>query len=182
MKYDNSPFLNELREMGFFVADCSLSNYSATRLSLASSLNMDYLDGLGPDFIPQNKDETTLDPYILNSKVVAEFRARGYQIVAFETGYPFTDLVNADIHYSVTAKPYLAPYLTAFEVLALDNTIVSALKGNEAFVQALGIGFEFHDKYQRQQYILSKIPAIPTLPSPKICVYSPGDDPSTLYL
>jgi hypothetical protein len=98
---------------------------------------------------------------------VAEFREKGYQIVAFETGYPFTDLVNADVHYSVTAKPYLAPYLTAFEVLALDNTIVSALKGNPAFVDALGIGFEFHDKFQRQQYILSKVTSIPFLPSPK---------------
>lgn len=167
LKYDNSPFLNEIREMGFFVADCSLSNYSATRLSLASSLNMDYLDKLSNNIVPENKDETILDSYILNSKVVEKFRENGYQIVAFETGYPFTDLVNADIHFSVISKPYFAPYLTAFEVLAVENTIVSALKGNQDFARALGIGFEFSDKFQRQKFILSKIPSIPSIPGPK---------------
>ncbi len=167
LKYDNSPFLNEIRGMGFFVADCSLSNYSATRLSLASSLNMDYLDKLSNEIVPENKDETILDSYILNSKVVEKFREKGYQIVAFETGYPFTDMVNADIHFSVISKPYFAPYLTAFEVLAVENTIVSALKGNQDFARALGIGFEFSDKFQRQKFIISKIPSIPTIPGPK---------------
>jgi len=167
MKYDNSPFLDELRDMGFFVADCSLSNYSATRLSLASSLNMDYLNNLSTDFVPENKDETMLDPYILNNRVVELFREQGYKTVAFETGYPFTDLNNADYHFTVISRPYLAPYLTAFEVLAMNNSMVSMLEGNQAFTSALGIGFEFNDKYQRQKYILSKVPSVPELPSPK---------------
>jgi hypothetical protein len=167
MKYDNSPFLNELRDTGFFVADCSLSNYSATRLSLASTLNMDYLDNLSTDFVPENKDETMLDPYILNSRVVELFREQGYKTVAFETGYPFTDLINADYHFTVISRPYLAPYLTAFEVLAMKNSMVSLLEGNKGFNNALGIGFEFNDKYQRQKFILSKVPSVPELPSPK---------------
>lgn len=167
MKFDNSPFLNELRGMGFFVAKCSLSNYSATRLSLASSLNMDYLPNLSSNVVPQNTDETILDPLILNNKVVKTFREKGYQIVSFETGYPFTDLINADTHYTVISRPYLAPYLTAFEVLAMKNSIVALFEGNETLTRALGIGFEFNDKFQRQKFILDKIPSVPDLPSPK---------------
>src|SRR5512147_1082969 len=41
-KYDNSSFLNDLSDLGFYVARCSQSNYAQTHLSLASSLNMDF--------------------------------------------------------------------------------------------------------------------------------------------
>ena len=44
--YDNSEFLNSLRQRGFYVADCSQSNYAYTEFSLTSSLNYDYLDNL----------------------------------------------------------------------------------------------------------------------------------------
>jgi hypothetical protein len=42
--FDNSPFLDGLRQRGFYVADGSRANYPKTPLSLVSSLNMDYLD------------------------------------------------------------------------------------------------------------------------------------------
>jgi hypothetical protein len=42
--YDNSPFLDELRERGFYVAEHATANYLKTALSMASSRNMEYLD------------------------------------------------------------------------------------------------------------------------------------------
>jgi hypothetical protein len=42
--YDNSPFLDALRNRGFYVADGAYANYIKTPLSLVSSLNMEYLD------------------------------------------------------------------------------------------------------------------------------------------
>ncbi len=44
--YDNSQFIASLRQMGFYVADCSLTNYPATEVSLSSSLNMAYLQDI----------------------------------------------------------------------------------------------------------------------------------------
>ena len=44
--YDNSDFLNTLRDWGFYVADCSQSNYAQMQMSLASSLNFNYIDAL----------------------------------------------------------------------------------------------------------------------------------------
>src|SRR5215207_7405737 len=41
--YDSSAFLQELTSMGFYVAECSQSNYASTNLSLTSLLQMDYL-------------------------------------------------------------------------------------------------------------------------------------------
>ena len=48
--YDNSSFLNELTNLGFYVARCSQSNYAQTQLSLASALNLDYISELGGGF------------------------------------------------------------------------------------------------------------------------------------
>jgi hypothetical protein len=42
--FDNSEFLDFLRAKGFFVAADSQCNYPQTHMSLASSLNMDYID------------------------------------------------------------------------------------------------------------------------------------------
>lgn len=42
--YDNSPFLDELRSRGFYVAEHATANYLKTALSMISSRSMDYLD------------------------------------------------------------------------------------------------------------------------------------------
>lgn len=45
--YDNSGFIKELESRGFYVVENSYSNYPSTTLSLASFLNMKYLDMSG---------------------------------------------------------------------------------------------------------------------------------------
>ena len=42
--YDNSPFLDELRSRGFYIAEHATANYLKTALSMGSSRNMEYLD------------------------------------------------------------------------------------------------------------------------------------------
>lgn len=42
--YDNSEFINGLKQRGFYVAEQSYSNYPETNISLTSSLNMTYHD------------------------------------------------------------------------------------------------------------------------------------------
>jgi hypothetical protein len=57
--YDNVPFLQSLESRGFYVAECSQSNYGQTMLSLTSSLNFNYLDSLTSSLTP---DEDTRAP------------------------------------------------------------------------------------------------------------------------
>ena len=59
--YDNSDFLNALRDLGFTVSECSQSNYAQTQMSLASSLNFNYIDVLSDRFVPGSDDRTGLD-------------------------------------------------------------------------------------------------------------------------
>ncbi len=41
--FDNSAFISELKDIGFYTADCSFTNYPYTSGSMAATLNMDYL-------------------------------------------------------------------------------------------------------------------------------------------
>jgi hypothetical protein len=43
--YDNTPFLDELRKRGFYIADDSTANYLKTAPSVESARNLAYLDG-----------------------------------------------------------------------------------------------------------------------------------------
>jgi len=67
--YDNSEFLNSLRGLGFYVADCAQSNYAQTQMSLSSALNFNYIDALSDRFMPGSDDRTGLDVLIRHSVV-----------------------------------------------------------------------------------------------------------------
>ncbi len=124
--FDNAPFLSALEEMGFFVARCSLSNYAQTELSLASSLNFNYLTELVPGLEPGSTDRSALWPLIWDSTVRRALKDLGYTDVAFETGYQWTEIENAD--FFLTASPSSLDLLDAlgnvnrFEVMLLDTT------------------------------------------------------------
>lgn len=98
--YDNEAFLQQLEDMGFYVARCSQSNYAQTQLSIASSLNLSYLQDLGEGLNADSKDMSPLWPLIKHSLVRQTLEGLGYTIVAFETGYYWLHLDDADVYYS----------------------------------------------------------------------------------
>ena len=113
--YDNTPFLDSLRERGFYIADCSQSNYGYTEYSLASSLNYDYLDALG------GTDNNSRIALIKHGAVRSFFESLGYQIIAFPTGWSSTEWKDADIFYDYGGG---FRTLTEFEKLFLDTTLL----------------------------------------------------------
>jgi hypothetical protein len=98
-QYDNSGFISWLEQAGFRVAERSRSNYSQTYLSLASSLNMTYLDSTAGRQGPESENRSPLIGMIGDSRVTKELRRRGYTIASFVSGYTGTDLANADVHF-----------------------------------------------------------------------------------
>jgi hypothetical protein len=75
-----------LREKGFYVADRSRSNYMKTVLSLASSLNADYLD----DVVRGREQTTDWSPvyqHIWRHRVGAFLRSQGYSYVHLGSWY-----------------------------------------------------------------------------------------------
>lgn len=159
-KYNNSAFLNGLEELGFYVASCSHSNYPYTTASLAATLNFNYVPELGEDFKPGNKSYLPMQQAIKNNRVQAAFRQLGYQIIAFETGYNFTELEDADVFYKLSSKKS-----NGFEALLLRS---SAL--------LVPADFGLLDQYvltdnarkrERVLFVLDQLEDIPSLPGKK---------------
>jgi hypothetical protein len=164
-KYDNSDFIQGLKQLGFYIADCSRSNYSFTRPSLSSSLNMDYLDVIASEVTPDVKNILALDKYIQNNSVQTKLKELGYEIVSFETGYLFTEFHQAD-HYIPTSNfSLMRPYLTPLERILLDESGFKLLETLEP-IQTWSAWSSVYEGYlinNNKIELLSKL----DLPSPK---------------
>jgi hypothetical protein len=128
--YDNSDFLIALREMGFQVAECSQSNYAQTQMSLASSLNFNYIENLSDRFVPGSDDRTGLDELIHHSAVRESLEEAGYRTVAFATGFLATELRDAD--YFLSPERSWAQ-LNEFESLLIETTFARLLQDSNRF-------------------------------------------------
>ncbi len=101
--YDNTPFINYLTRRGFYLAESGQANYGQTTLSLASSLNLNYLQELIAPGSCESKDRRILKRLLADNAAVKYLREHGYSFVAYSSGYSFTDFTGAD--------EYLTPYL-----------------------------------------------------------------------
>lgn len=153
--FDNADFLTALRERGFYIADESRSNYVQTALSLASSLNMDYLEATPADA----GDRDALEQLLRHSKVRQSLAEMGYRVVAFESGYPITELGDADVYLHST--DYLN--VNAVEGLLLINSaaVIAMDKG------WLSVPVAGRANFTQVQYALEQLPEVAQLPGPK---------------
>jgi len=79
--YDNGGFINYLKEKGFYIASESASNYAFTILSLASSLNMEYLDNL-TNIMGINSTDLSVPLFMIKDNEVESFlKSKGYDVV-----------------------------------------------------------------------------------------------------
>jgi hypothetical protein len=124
---ENRTFLDQHRRRGFYVADQPMSNYGRKLLSLASSLNMDYLDRIRAQSTGEGKGPIGL---LQRTRVFEEFRDRGYTIVASATGNVPTAIRDAEVFLMPPGSQrtaLLEPGPTAFEGLLLQTTMAKAL-------------------------------------------------------
>ncbi|MCW8966291.1 MAG: hypothetical protein OQK82_06365, partial [Candidatus Pacearchaeota archaeon] len=149
---DNSEFINFLKNKGFYVPEKSYSHYCQTIFSLGAILNMDYIDTLG-DFDPSFTDRIPISRKLRDNQVVKYFRAAGYSIGAFDTGYSHTILKDPDVFYKPTGT------VSEFENVLLSTTMLPVAQTDENSL------FAKHRK--RVLYILDKIPKIYEIDSPR---------------
>ena len=179
--FDNGPFLDELRSRGFYVAEHSTANYLKTAQSLASSLNLDYLD------VPVLRERAPAPDHwrpvysLLRNSFAVErvLHARGYQYVHLGSLWPpLHTNAAADANYTYAGLPEFSAELletTAFRVFAQffpveeSSTVPSdgiwtgpALRqspeGRDAF---------YATQYRSTLYQLEWLHRVSELPSPK---------------
>jgi hypothetical protein len=118
--YDNSGFIKGLEERGFYVAECSQSNYVRTEISIGSSLNMMYLQDLDPAFSPDSIKRGRLWDSLKHSTVRYNLENLGYKTIGFATGFAWNELEDADIFYTPDS---ISMGMTEFEALFLHTTL-----------------------------------------------------------
>ncbi len=99
--YDNSEFIDSLKEMGFFVAKEARSNYAHTYLSLPSTLNMTYLDSLPEKYGKDSESKSAALGMLHSNLVTQKLKDYGYTTINFASGWEGTDEhYIADINYN----------------------------------------------------------------------------------
>jgi len=155
--YDNSEFTDFLNGKGFYIANQSTSNYAFTHLSLASSLNMEYINYLSEVAGEQSKDLMIPTQMARNNKVMTFLQSIGYQYVHFETMFePTFHNQYADLNVQCGKIEVLGlATRNPFELLLIDTTILN----------------RFMDRTSTSRsYVLnafSKLAEMPELPGPK---------------
>ena len=162
--FDNNDFLRGLRERGFYIADHATSNYDLTLLSLPSSLNMEYVNDLADLYSPNSGERRELKDRLRHSVVREVLEEEGYASIAFETGYAYTQIYDADM--------YLAPsgtrgVINSFEAMLLDTSLLRLLSDAEAqeidhFEQKVFPEYEAHRV--RVHFTLQRLGEIAALP------------------
>lgn len=165
--YDNSPFLDSLRKMGFYVAECSQTNYKATALSLASTLNMDFLYAFIPNEGPLDDNGQAVYEALIQNRVRQELESLGYQIIFFQTGYQWNEWKDADMYLKPDEDIFFAPYLYPFEYIYVETTALKAAMdfGLLDFLEKGSVRHQQH--YNRVHFVLDTLPDLAALPGPK---------------
>ncbi len=175
-QFDNSPFLDYLEEKGFYIARWSQSNYMFTFLSLASSLNMNYLDILDERISPGAPfDRAPVHPLVGQSLVRKNLECLDYTIVTLDSGFYITGWLTADIYISSNISAFeaieLSSGMNAFESMLLRSTAALIFIDSTAilpkFVQ-IETTHPFRQHYDRMVFMLDALENIvPPIEGPK---------------
>jgi hypothetical protein len=138
-QFDNSEFLSFLADRGFYVADESRSNYPHTTHSLASSLNLTYLDDVAAQVGVQSTNFWPLVVMIRNNTVMGQLHNLGYTTMAFSTGYVFTEMKDTDIYVQLPGRPP-----SDFQITLTNLTPLA---------QVAAIGKRRQDSFRREQIL-----------------------------
>ena len=95
--FDNSAMLDFLGEQGFYVAERSRANYPMTLVSVASSLNYEYLDKLLGTQFGGFPDRSFARALVRDSRVVKLLRRAGYKIISVESEYYEANIAGTDV-------------------------------------------------------------------------------------
>lgn len=125
--FDNSPFIDGLRQRGFQVSDESRSNFAWTFLSLGSALNLDYIQPLFGDALdPASHDRQEAYRLLRDNRAAHFLRERGYRSVHLQSTWggtgsnPFVEEF-LPCHTGLFGNEYLRAIADASWLRALES-------------------------------------------------------------
>jgi len=170
--FDNTPFTNQLKQLGFVLPNCAQSNYSWTALSLSSTFQMNYLQAYNPHVYQpdEHMDYLTFQGFIVHNPVRQSLHDLGYKVVAFETDFPFTEMTDADYYIVGNNNPLeklqSGRDVSDFELLYLRTTALRILEEAQgAYFNKVVSQVRTPDQvhFDRVNFTLDQLESIPTL-------------------
>ena len=166
----NDDFIEFLKDRGFFVAKNSAANYAHTALSLASSLNMNYLEDIQVN-LKDGEYPSTFIGRMKNSFVRTALEDIGYNTISLDSGWKYTQWHDADYYLDHTSNGNLDHktriVLKPFEDLMLN---VSAGRAILDFIISTKILDIEEPSYNHADLVLaqlSDLQAVAELPGPR---------------
>ena len=168
--FDNSPYLEKLKNLGFYVAECSRSNYSYTEASMVATLNMKYLPELFGDLKIQGIDSGDIWVLIKESMVRKKLESLGYQTVAFQTDYKWSSFTDADVLLSLGNASANSLAIKPFETMLIRSTALLLLDDSVKKISYQQLDISNHpyaDHISLELFTLDQLPRVPSIPGPK---------------
>ena len=153
--FDNTEFLDSLRNKGFYVAPNSRANYPWTLPSLTSSLNFAYLSEALGNQLATYTDRRFIREFLQQNRTLQHLRTAGYSTVAFASEYYEADLRHVD---RTIAEPW---FPNSFQIGVLQMTPLPTI------LHHLGKSPLYDLHRTRILYTIENLPEIADLPSPK---------------
>lgn len=168
LHFDNSKFLNFLKDKGFYVPKNSTTNYPKTFLSLASSLNMKYMDFLTKQTEGgASSDESIVTPFLEDNDVMHLLKDNGYSYVHMGSWWePTKKNRNADVNFYPGSNQFLNA--DEFTVGFFNLTLASRLM-NFSHKDLVDVSQDPNNNTHRQAALFEydTFKKIPDLPGPK---------------
>ncbi len=120
--YDNSAFIDQLTQMGFYVASCGHPNYTFTYGSISALLNMRYIPDAFANDVWEQFSNSGFWSILQNDEVRQQLKSIGYKTVSFQEEYPLLEFDDADVLIGKNSAFSNSAYLYPFEVLYQQST------------------------------------------------------------
>ncbi len=169
---DNQEFIRQLEEIGFYVPNCSRSNYAYTELSLSSMFNMNYLEVIAPEVVAEGKSTVPLFNYLKNSEVRRNFESLGYKTYSLAS-YPPIAWEDADVFIDPQTSAYeefSITQLSAFERMVYSSTLLKVFLDKPTHDQSTADvppNYPYADHLRTHNFILKKLVEIAAERGPK---------------
>jgi len=156
---DNLGFTQQLEDLGFYVADCSQSNYPPTKFSVTSTFYTNY-------------QKETLYP-LYSSLVIQTVRDLGYKVLTFENNSNGHFAINEDERISRNTTlgwVSLTGGLSEFETMLLRTSAAKILYDMPQLIPGQNplilTEAEYYEHYQQTFFILNELQNIPDRDEP----------------
>ncbi len=153
--YDNMEIVKHLQRKGFYVASQSSSNYMNTTTSLASSLNMEYLNSITEKAGKESQDLSPLHSMMQDYEVWRLLKAKGYKFIHMGSSFqPTKNNKYADLNINYGN-------LSEYDMILYRSTILFPI------LEKLGVYDPRFEHWERVLYKFQKLSELPHVNGPK---------------